>query len=329
MKKILITIAILLMSLTADAKVTKLQKILFELGFIQDPYVQICPEDMEIDWDASEQELWAKAQRASDGYNKCEPAKYYKSLIVNYGASPRYKEAYRAYIDTFMNAQDFIMVINEANIYIEMNNHKNDSEYMHLQLLRAVEGEIKQTWRSKERQMEFVSLSLGAALTQTEETPYLLNLQFHSFLDRYPNSYYKNEVLAMLNGSRQMYGKNVLSEARMFLVKRDYPMAFKKYDVILKWGPVVEVFEEALYEMIQYHMELSWILTDKRLLSDFQLNEFLKRDYSTVSTKEERMELSKQTRAQGLQYLEQMKKNLPNSPWTAKAIKISEAYPIF
>lgn len=326
MKKFLLLIAMILVSEAASARTSALQRILFELGFIEDPYIQICPEDTKIDYKATEAELWASARKAEGGYNKCKPAEYYRSLFVNFPNS--YREAFRRYVETFLNAQDFVMAMNEANMYITNWKGLNDSEYIHLLLLRAVDGEIKQSWRDSNRQMEFVSFSLGASIAQTEDSPFLLNLQYRAFLDKYPQSPWKNEVLAMLNDSRQMYGKNVLSDARMFILKRDYPLAFQKYNVILKWGPAVGVFEEALYEMIQYHFELSWILTSKTLLSDFSLNQLLKRDFATVSTVEERKELSDQTRKQAHSYLEQMKTNLPNSPWTAKALKLVDAYPI-
>lgn len=328
MAKYILIAAMFLMSQGVQAKTSTIQRILFELGFMEDPSVQICPENTRIDLQASEEQLWRSALRAQEGYDKCEAAVHLRSLIVSYPGGRYYKEAYRAYVQTFLEAQDFIMAMNEANQYIDDNKGYNDSEYIHLLLLRAVHGEIKQTWRDKGRQMEFVSLSLGAALTQTEDSPYLMNLQYRQFLDRYPSSNWKNEVLGMLNESRQMYGKNVLSEARLHIMKMDYPTAFQKYNVILKWGPVVEIFEEALYEMIQYHFQLSWILTNKNLLSDFKLNQFLKREFSATSTLEERQQLSAQTRQQALGYLEQMKKNLPQSQWTAKAIKLVEAYPI-
>ncbi|MBV2169022.1 MAG: outer membrane protein assembly factor BamD, partial [Bdellovibrio sp.] len=271
MTKFILIIAISLMSQGVQAKTSTIQRVLFELGFMEDPSVQICPENTRIDLTASEEQLWRSAQRAQEGYDQCEAAIHLRSLLVSYPGGRYYKEAYRAYIQTFLDVQDFIMAMNEANQYIDDNKGYNDSEYIHLLLLRAVYGEIKQTWRDKERQMEFVSLSLGAALTQTEESPYLMNLQYRKFLDRYPNSIWKNEVLGMLNEARQMYGRNVLSEARFYLMKMDYPTAFQKYNVILKWGPVVEIFEEALYEVIQYHFQLSWILTNKSLLSDFKL----------------------------------------------------------
>lgn len=323
---LLITLVLTLTSLTTHAKTSILQRILVEYGFIADPGVMICSEDMKIDYQASELELWNSAQKAANGYDKCKPAAFYKSLIVNHPTSPRYKEAYRNYIKTFFDAGDYIMTMNEANQYIEQNKGLNDSEYMHLLLLRAVAGEIKQVWREKDRQMEFVALSLGASLTQTEESPYLMNLKYRQFLDRYPHSPWKNEVLAMLNESRQMYGQNVLSEARLFIMKGDYPSAFNKYNVVLQWGPVVQVFEEALYEMIEYQLQLSWILTSNQLLNDLQLNRLLKRDLSVRSTPEERTLLANQTHQQALKYLEQMKTNLPNSPWTSKALKLASAF---
>ena len=102
----------------------------------------------------------------------------------------------------------------------------------------------------------------------------------------------------------------------------DYPAAFVKYNVILQWGPTVNVFGEALFEMIKYHLELAWIVSDKALLNDYKLNQFLKRDLQTISSLAERKSLSEKTRAQALKYIEQMKVNLPGSPWTQKAMDL-------
>ena len=309
----------ILFSSVASAGTTALQDLMFSFGMIQDPHVQTCPEDMPVDSQSSAAQLWAQAQATSGDYNKCKAARYYHSLIAAHPESPYYKEAYRAFIQTFLNAQDFVMAMNKGNEYLDANPGTNDSEYIHLLVLRAVQGQIRLLSGSAEKQNEFVAYSLGASLEQSEDAPLLLNLRYRSFLDHYPNSIYKEEVAGMMNDSRQAYGQKILQDARNMVLKMDYPGAFVKYNVILQWGPTVDVFGEALFEMIKYHLELAWIVSDKALLNDYKLNQFLKRDLQTISSLVERKSFSEKTRAQALKYIEQMKVNLPGSPWTQKA----------
>ncbi len=310
----------LFMTSAAWARPSALQDLLLSFGMIQDANVQICPEEMPVDRQASANHLWAQAQAAASDYNKCKAAGFYHSLIINHPQSPYYKEANRAFIQTFLNAQDYIMAMNKGNEYLEANRQSNDSEYIHLLVLRAVHGQIQQLSGNTSKQSDFVAYSLGASLEQNEETPLLLNLRYRSFLDQYPSSIYKNEVEGMVNESRQAYGQKILDDAREMILKMDYSSAFLKYNVILQWGPAVEVFGEALYEMINYQLELAWIISDKSLLNDTKLNLILKRDQLTVSSASERAVLSEKTKKRALSYLQQMKQNLPSSPWTKKAL---------
>ncbi len=313
---------ILFLSLSASAQTNVVQSLLRSFGMIQDPHIQICPENTPIDAYSSDSKLWAQAQAATGLYNKCIAAQYYRSLIVGHPQSRFYKDAQRAYVQTFLKAQDYIMAINEGNKYLEANQGRKDSEYIHLLVLRAVQGEIRQSSSTSKKQVEFVAYSLGIDLEQNEEAPLLLNLKYRSFLDQYPESIYQDEVLGMMNESRQMYGQKILRDAREEILKINYPEAFIKYNIILKWGPVVEVFGEALYEMIKYHNELAWIIIDKNLLSDYKLNQFLKKDLLNTISLEERKKLAHQTKEKTDTYLSQMKTNWPNSPWTQKAMSL-------
>ena len=313
---------ILVLSVSATAQTNVMQSLLLSFGMIQDPHIQICPENTSIDSYSSDSKLWAQAQAATGLYNKCIAAKYYRSLIVGHPKSRFYQEAQRVYIQTFLKAQDYIMAINEGNKYLEVNHGKKDSEYIHLLVLRGVQGEIRQSSSASEKQTEFVAYSLGIDLEQNAETPLLLNLKYRSFLDQYPESIYQAEVLEMMNESRQLYGQKILRDARAEILKINYPEAFVKYNIILKWGPVVEVFGEAIYEMIKYHNELAWIISDKNLLSDYKLNQFLKKDLHNTISLEERKILSRQTKEKADAYLLQMKTNWPNSVWTQKAMSL-------
>ena len=305
---------------TAWAKPSALQDLMLSFGMIQDPNIQVCPEDMPIDRHSSADQLWAQAESASGDYNKCKSAGFYYSIIMIHQDSSYYQDAYRAFIQTFLKAQDFVMAMNKGNEYLEANHGSNDSEYIHLLVLRAVHGQILQLAGNTAKQNDFISYSLGASLEQSEETPLLLNLRYRSFLEKYPQSIYKSEVEGMINESRQAFGQKILAEAREMVLRMDYPTAFLKYNVILQWGPAVDVFGEALFEMIKYHLELAWIVSDKSLLNDFKLNQLLKRDMKTISTSAERAVLAEQTQKKALIYLQQMKENLPVSPWTKKAL---------
>ena len=318
LKKSVLTL--LFITSSAWAKTSAVQELMLSFGMIQDPHVQICSEDMPVDHSSSANQLWAQAEAAAGDYSKCKAAEFYHSLIVNHPESPYYKEAYRAFIQTFLNAQDFVMAMNKGNEYLDVNHGSNDSEYIHLLVLRAVHGQILQLAGNTSKQNDFIAYSLGASFEQSDEAPLLLNLRYRSFLEQYPSSIYKSEVEGMVDESRQAYGQKILNEAREMVIKMDYPTAFIKYNVILQWGPAVDVFGEALFEMIKYHLEFAWIISDKNLLNDFKLNQLLKREMQVASTPSERAVLSQQTQKKALSYLQQMKENLPNSPWTKKAL---------
>ena len=321
-KKICLLI-IVCSSCVSYARTSALQDLMLSFGMIQDPHIQICPEETPIDYESSDSSLWLQAQGAAGLYNKCKAAEYYRSLIIAHPNSAYFKDAYRSYIEVFLTAQDFVMAMNKGNEYLEKNLNKNlnknDSEYIHLLVLRAVQGEIRQRANRAEQQNEFVAYSLGFNTEQNEKAPFLLNLKYRSFLDKFPNSIHTDEVVGMMNESRQLYGQKILADAREALLRDNYTEAFRKYDVILKWGPVVDVFAEALFEMTEYHFNLAWIISDKNLLSDYKLNQLLGHDASTVITATERASLSTQTKAKGMIYLSQMTSKLPSSKWTQQA----------
>ncbi len=317
LKKICLLV-IMFVGCVSQAQTTALQDLMLSFGMIPDPHVQICPEVTQIDYDSSAESLWLQAQGASGLYNKCKAAQYYRSLLIAHPNSSYYKEAYRGYIQVFLKAQDYVMAMNKGNEYLETNAGKNDSEYIHLLVLRAVQGEIRQRSISKQK-TEFVAYSLGIDSEQNETTPFLLNLKYRSFLDQFPQSKYIPEVLGMMNESRQLYGQKILADAREALLKDDFSTAFIKYDIILKWGPVVAVFSEAMYEMTQYHFHLAWIISDKNLLSDYKLNLLLQKEMFTPISAAERSALSNKTKDKAMQYLEQMTLKLPTDKWTTQA----------
>lgn len=304
--------------------------LLEQFGFIPNQAYQSCPDTPEplsiLDDQKTEDMLFVKAQNERHGYNKCKAAQYYWELILRYPGGKHYKEAYRNFIENYISAKDYLLAMNEANIYIDNNKGENDSEYIHMLLIQAVHLQINEPRNTTPKKTEFLTYALGANMSQVQDNPYLMNLKYKSFLDKYPNSVYVPYVTSLLNDARQEFGKILLQEASASVVKFEYPQAISKYNMILQWGPILNIFPEAIYRMIEVNLEFSWILNDPKLLPDYKVLKFLGKEPTDKITLEERKELAHDTFQQALNYLEQMKKNLPSDPWTSKADLLVKNY---
>lgn len=320
MRNRLIILFVALLALQAEAKTSNFMRLLQDLGFWM-PAENSCPQDPESVAPMSAEMLWARAERARSDQDYCDAAKFYKEYIRQYPDGANYKLAWRELVITYNQSQNYILAMNEANVYIDDNKGMNDSEFMHYQLMRAVYLKIINETHHAQIKQEFASYALGANITQSDETPYLQNMKFKTYLDRYPNSYFKKEVEANLNEIRQIYGAFILKEARQLAARREYPQAINKYMMITGWGPVLDMFHEALYELTVLNVDFAWGLLDSHRVLDFRLAGYLRQNPDTVYTLEQRKKLSDDTWKQALQVLQQMKENIPDSPWTKKAEK--------
>ncbi|MCX7978339.1 MAG: hypothetical protein N2578_04990 [Bdellovibrionaceae bacterium] len=166
--------------------------------------------------------------------------------------------------------------------------------------------------------MPYVQLALGASMSQTDENPYLQNLRLRTHWEKFPQSPHIAEVRSWHEDIRAHYGAILLSEARLLVVKQDYPEAMRKLDMILRWGSVLPVFEESLYTMVEVSGWFVMGLLNKSSLSDFRINEFLGKPWNSPVTPEQREAMAQDVLKVARKYAEQMRQNLPNSPWTKK-----------
>lgn len=317
---------------SAFGKKSVLRDVLESFGFIPNQTYQSCPDTPQpVHLDEAqdtEKILYLRAQKERHGFDKCKAAEYYWELILRYPGGKYYQEAYRSFIENYISAKDYFLAINEANVYLDNNKGLNDSEYIHMLLIKAVHLQINDPRNTIPKKTEFLTYALGANMSQVEDNPYLLKLKYKSFIDTYPKSVFIPYIQSLLNEARQEFGKILIQEANAHVVKMEYPQAVNKYNMILKWGPVLNIFSEAIYKMIEVNLEFAWILNDPKLLPDYKVLKYLGREMNTKITLEERKELAKNTYQQAIMFLEQMKKHLPNNPWTTKAERIVKNYVI-
>jgi outer membrane protein assembly factor BamD (BamD/ComL family) len=285
---------------------------------------QSCPENEIYDQKKTAEELMNLAHKAESSYKKCEPLKYYQALLLHDSNSHYAPEARREILNTLFRAQDYVEAINQANDFLR-DLQNNETEYIHFMMLRALHEHIKTLSDSNEL-MNFLSYSLGASFEQNDTNPYLKNLKYQVFIERYPKSEYRSEIESYQNEERQKYAKKLLSNARLDRVRMNYLKSLTQLKVILEWGPVLDVFAESLFERISIESEFAWRVTHKQWLSDMQLNQILKQDSLTPISQEERNQLSKDMFEQAQKDVDLMKKNLPQSPWTDKASELLKGY---
>ncbi|MFN8790944.1 MAG: hypothetical protein ACK5Y2_05740 [Bdellovibrionales bacterium] len=305
----------------AERLPTVIENVLINFGIIPPRGApQYCPEETSH-LDATEAAvLLAQAEKAKSSYNKCASLKFLKEILRQHPGDPLAKVAHRDILMTLFQAQDFVGAINYANLNLD-----RDSEYTHYMMLRALGRQIQDLNVSPEL-MDFLSYSLGASLEQNDSNPYLKNLKYQNFLEKYPDSLYANEIRILQNEARQKYGSEILARARTNRLMMEYPKALNQLQMILEWGPVIDVFGEALYERIQLLSEFAFGLVRPRLISNVKLNKLLGRDLQTPVTQEERRKLASETFALAERDLVQMQTHLASSLWTQKAQEFLKSF---
>jgi len=293
---------------------TVIENVLINFGIIPPRGApQYCPEETPHLDATSAEDLMAKAEGAKTSYNKCASLQFLREILRQHPGHALAKSAHREILATLFQAQDFVGVINYANLNLD-----RDSEFTHYMMLRALGRQIQSLSVTPEL-MDFLAYSLGASLEQNDSNPFLKNLKYQNFLEKYPESLYAQEIRILQNEARQKYGSEILARARTNRLMMEYPKALNQIQMILEWGPVIDVFGEALYERIHLLSEFAFGLVRPRLISDIKLNKLLGRDPRTPIAPEERKKLAQDTFEQAQKDLLQMQTHLSSSPWTQKA----------
>lgn len=113
----------------------------------------------------------------------------------------------------------------------------------------------------------------------------------------------------------------LLAQARALEVKMDYPAALQTLETIVEKESDLELLSEGMYEMIKVGADYAYLIKYKTLLSDTNLNQLLEMPADQEITAEERNQLSEGQQKLTFAKMEKMQQELPESPWTQKALE--------
>lgn len=216
----------------------------------------------------------------------CESARYF-SEIRRLWATPQYFQmAWKELIKSYILAGDLIEAINEGNEFIEHYAVSADTakpqdpavEEVHLILINAVH--LKMAAAGSERSQEWTEYALGISKEQNSSNPYLKNLSYKDYLERYPNSKNKHVIEGMVREARNNYAQHQLNVGNYSKLRilpgvgyPNYPGAVGRYSIILGWGPIVSSYNQALYETVDALYKMAAMIEsnalDERSLKDW------------------------------------------------------------
>jgi outer membrane protein assembly factor BamD len=240
----------------------------------------------------------------------CEAARYFFEVMRQDGASSLHQKAQLKYIEALRLARDFNGAVNEANRYLDTDWRSPGAEEAHYQIVLAVRDQIglpkhSQTWSE---------YALGIGPGQNESAPYLMNLAFQSFLDRFPNSRRKAEVSSYVLHARNSLAAHFLEVGLYYYKRKEYKAAIGRFMYIARNGRATTSFEPATYYAIMSfrafaRMVRSGEIKDKRLaeLMGVAPGEKISRD-----------EVAQKAEASARSLEQDMRRHLPDSEWTRK-----------
>lgn len=251
--------------------------------------------------------------------NYCEAARSYMELLRQNPASPSYRKAWLLLIKAYQQAGEDILALNEALRMAQEHRGSASGEQAHIMALIIVHNKaIGEVYENPKRWNEF---ALGLNPEQTKANPYFQNMIYMKFTEIYPNSTANELIKGFYVSARNMYARSVLDQGHQLEMRKQYLKAFDKYSLLLKWGIALDVFGETLYKMIRLQLTLSVAVlkssefTNEQILSLSDLKSTA--DASVLSNL--RMSISRETINEAKALYLQMKKNIPNDPWTKKA----------
>lgn len=276
-----------------------------------------CEDGREIK-DLSAVEMIAKAEALTKREKFCDAAYTYSEVMRQYPNAGYWKKAWLGVIDSYFRAGDDIQAINEANRFLAEMIGVPEAERVHYMIAKAIFHKILVT--TPEQDLRWVNYALGISKDQKEDVnPYFKNLVMTSFVEKYPDSIYAEDVKNMTKTARNSLGTHYLKRGKFLASQRDYVEAISCFSAVLKGGPGIEVFSESLYEMIKVQMEFAKYLPNDWWITDKQLAVWLKQAPESIKTTVDRQKLAEETYQQAEKMLQMMQKNLPDDTWTQKA----------
>lgn len=261
-----------------------------------------CPER----WDhLPEQDAETLIQKAFELRTKgkyCESGRYFYELRRQWPVKPYYKMAWRELVNSYVLADDLVAAINEGNDFMEFFRTAPEAEAVHLILINAVY--TKMMAAGTERSQEWTEYALGISKTQTTDNPFLKNLSFKDFIEKYPNSPNVKSIESMMKRARNNHAEYHLKIGNYYATRAipgsdlpNYPAAIGRYATVLKWGPVVSSYNQALYSTVDVLFKMSAAI-ESNIVGENKLKEWLQIDSNLDKTAIDRKALVEQIKAQ-------------------------------
>lgn len=281
-------------------------------------YREECTQKPKELRDLAPRKLYEIAEEKSVRGEHCNASYVYQELMRQHPVRPYWQEAWIRQMVELLRARDYLGVINEANAFMDENPGSRQKENVHFLLLTAVFQKMRSLGAKKSP--EWIQFGLGFQREQHLSNPYYLKLAYDSYLQSYPQGFYSELVLRFRSTSRNMYASYHFQVSKYLQSQGEYYAANINLIPILKYGPVVDLFPEALYETVFNYRAFAKKIraggfSMQRLLSWVENGED-----RTVDT--EQMAIDLDLAAE--QVLKQMMENMPESPWTQRARELTK-----
>lgn len=268
-----------------------------------------CPENPPFLSDMDAEKLWQRGLNMKEKGRLCDAAQSYAEIMRQHPQKKWWKKSWIALIETYVQARDPYLTVNEANVFIDQMQGTPEAEYVHFLMLTSI-FERSQTI-GPDRSQEWTKYALGIHSTQTADAPYLLRLSFVEFLKEYPEGPYSKQIENELAEIKNTFAEHWLNIGKYYVKKKEYPAAIERFRFILEWGPGIESFDETLYCTIDALYRLSIAILDKRQISDRRLGSITAMPIKQIN----RQQLAQETRNEALRLKEMFLKERPKSPW--------------
>lgn len=314
MKKQLMAVLALTISLSSAAKAESI------FSRIVKDFVgpELCPVEIKHLPDMKVEVLYNRGVELRKKGKFCDAAQYFSEARFQYpDNSEYYKKSWLQLIETYMDQKDFVLGINEANLFLDQRKGAAETEYVHYLIVKAVYTQMKDA--GSKLSQEWTQYALDINPMQSQSNPFLRNLSFQSFIKSYPDSQRTAEVQGWLVQARNQYCASFIEIGRYYHSRGEYVAAIMRYSVILQWGAQISHFPEAMYEMIRSQKALAKAILNPKQISDKRLREIMRvKDDEAI----DRQILSDETMNEAKKLLDLMQQNLADNAWTKSATEL-------
>jgi outer membrane protein assembly factor BamD (BamD/ComL family) len=263
------------------------------------------------------QKLQELAEKYDQKKDFCKAAQNWLELNRQHPTAQYYKMSWLKAIQSFLNAEDTIATMNEANDFMDQMIGVAEIEDVHFWLLSAVHYKV--VWTTDENSQDWTFMALGLSKGQSGKSKYLENMSYKSYLDKQASGQYKGKYSEIINKwikeARDQSCSYFLKIGQYYAKKKGYYASLMRYQYILKYGITMASFPEAMYETVNSMINMAAQIENGDI-SDTDLRAWMRIDASKPLN---RSKIAEETLTQAVSVYDTMVAHLPNSEWTRKA----------